>query len=262
MPQFSADHILEMLKQKHLEDVFVPECKDGSSGMGYLRLDAWVMKKSWVHPLAIGYEIKVSRSDFVNDEKWRGYLPYCNEFYFVCPTGLISPDELPNDTGLLWLAKTGTRLFKKKKPVYRNDTPDMLELYKYIVMCRSKIKRNTYDSDQTRKEYWKQWLAEKDEKKTIGYNVSKKIKQLVSTRITEVECKQRWLESENKKLAYLGDEMKKLGFDSVPSEWEVDGKLRDLNSKVPRDFLRNLEQLKKHLDTAIAALSPKVDEND
>ena len=257
MIQFPADHILEMLKLKHLEDVFVPECKDGGSGRGYLRLDAWAMKKSWVHPLSIGYEIKVSRSDFVNDEKWRGYLPYCNEFYFVCPSGLIQPEELPDDTGLLWLAKTGTRLFKKKKPAYRKDEPELIELLKYIVMCRSSIKRNTYVCENNKIEEWQAWLQEKDEKKRIGYNVSKKIRELVTKRIDEVEVKQRWLESENKNLAYLKDELKKLGFDSVPGEWSIDNKLKELNGKVEPGFLRNLENLGTQVARAIETLSPK-----
>lgn len=35
--------------------------------------------------------------------------------YFVCPNGIIQPDELPPDIGLKWVAKTGTRLFTKRK---------------------------------------------------------------------------------------------------------------------------------------------------
>ena len=49
-----------------------------------------------------GYEIKVSRSDFVNDTKWQDYLPYCHQFYFVCPPDLIQPDELPKEIGLMY----------------------------------------------------------------------------------------------------------------------------------------------------------------
>ncbi len=134
----SSKTILEALSYKHSEDIFIPECKNGSSFGGHLRMDAWVLKRSWAHPLAIGYEIKVSRGDYEADEKWRGYMEYCNEFYFVCPSNLIQPDELPDDTGLFWLSKTGTRLYKKKKAKYRNLTiPE--DLYRYILMWRTKI---------------------------------------------------------------------------------------------------------------------------
>src|SRR5262245_37558363 len=92
--QTAADLRL-MLSQRHLGDVFVPECKTGSTGEGLLKLDAWAMKKSWADPLTWGYEIKVSRSDFTGDQKWHNYLRYCSEFYFVAPLGLIDVDELP-----------------------------------------------------------------------------------------------------------------------------------------------------------------------
>jgi len=31
----------------------------------------------------VGYEIKVSKSDFFNDIKWQEYLPMCNELFFA-----------------------------------------------------------------------------------------------------------------------------------------------------------------------------------
>lgn len=48
-----------------------------------------------------GYEIKVSRADFLADKKWREYLKYCSKFYFVAPQGIIRPDELPPEIGLI-----------------------------------------------------------------------------------------------------------------------------------------------------------------
>lgn len=262
MTKFTATQILEQLSLKHWQDVFVPECKNGDSRHGHLRLDAWVMKKSWVNPLTIGYEIKVSRADFMGDEKWRGYLAYCNEFYFVCPSGLIQPEELPDGIGLLWLAKTGTRLYRKKKAVYRDNLKpeDEWHLQKYIIMCRTTISGNTWHCDEDRAEYWKLWLAEKDEKKTIGYNVSRKIRQLVEKRIDEVERTQRWLESENKKLAYLRDEMKKLGFSSVPDNWSVDRKLEELNKTLPPDFVRVLESLQRKIGETLKTVQGKTDD--
>src|SRR5690242_5105664 len=109
--------IRKLLAAKHAEDVLVPECKDGpTQGGSHRRMDAWVMSKSWANPCVTGYEIKVSRSDFLGDEKWRTYLPLCNEFYFVAPSGIIEPDELPPEAGLLCVSSTGTVLFRKKKP--------------------------------------------------------------------------------------------------------------------------------------------------
>jgi len=91
-----ARELLDLLLVKHAQDVCVPECKNGPTWTAkHLRLDLWAMKKSWSNPYTYGYEIKASRSDFLQDEKWLNYLPYCNYFSFVCLPGLIEPEELP-----------------------------------------------------------------------------------------------------------------------------------------------------------------------
>lgn len=47
------------------------------------------------------FEIKSCRSDFVSDNKWQKYLPYCTHFAFVAPRGVISVDELPPEIGMV-----------------------------------------------------------------------------------------------------------------------------------------------------------------
>ena len=130
-----------LLAIKHSKDVFIPECKTGATwGVGkkeLLILDAWTMNKKWANAKATGYEIKVSRSDFINDNKWTGYLPYCNEFYFVCPKYLINPNDIPNDIGLIWASKS--RLTIRKYAQYR-DVVIPVSLYQYILMARVEIK--------------------------------------------------------------------------------------------------------------------------
>ena len=49
------------------------------------------------------FEIKTSRSDFLGDDKWEKYLKYCDYFAFVCPEGVIKPDELPENIGLVYV---------------------------------------------------------------------------------------------------------------------------------------------------------------
>jgi hypothetical protein len=73
-----SNDILKLLSEKHSEDVFVPECKNGSTWLStHLRLDAWVMNRSWTKLKFTGYEIKVSRQDFLRDDthdiKWHNY---------------------------------------------------------------------------------------------------------------------------------------------------------------------------------------------
>lgn len=54
------------------------------------------------------FEFKRTRSDFLRDlrsGKWTQYLDYCHTFTWVCPEGLIHPDEIISPAGLLWIKK-------------------------------------------------------------------------------------------------------------------------------------------------------------
>jgi len=209
--RITSGDIERLLKAKHEEDVFVPQCKTGAtfSGGRVHILDAWVMKKSWAHPLTTGYEIKVSRGDFLHDEKWRAYLPFCNAFYFVCPTGMIKPEELPADTGLMYVSKTGTKLFTKKKAPYRSENLTLEPIYKYVLMHRAKISRARDITNQI--EDWSDWMAQRDADKQLGYNVSRKIRQLVATRVHAVEADNKRLEKQNEQLQQVKEVLDKLG---------------------------------------------------
>lgn len=50
------------------------------------------------------YEIKVSRSDFLQDvrtEKYKKYLGYAHKFYYAVPYGLVEKEEVPKELGLI-----------------------------------------------------------------------------------------------------------------------------------------------------------------
>ncbi len=149
-----AGEILELLRCRHSRDIFVCECKNGPSQCkSHLRMDAWAMKPSWANPCATVYEIKVARSDFLRDDKWRAYLPYCNQFYFVCPAKLIKPEELPGEAGLICVASTGTKLYTKKKAPYRAaEIPE--ELYRYLLFARAVIETEYHVPRDATREFW------------------------------------------------------------------------------------------------------------
>lgn len=145
----TASQLIDLLRVRHLGDVFVPECKDGGTwDRQHLRLDAWAMLRSWKPWTTIAYEVKVSRSDFIGDQKWPAYLPLCHELYFVCPAKLIDPTELPPSVGLLWTIGQGTgqRLVCKRKAVRREpDVQALSRLMAYTLMSRSVIVKGRHD---------------------------------------------------------------------------------------------------------------------
>ena len=50
-PTIDAAKIRQLLADKHSKDVFVPECKGGSTWFSdHDRLDAWAMARSWKNP--------------------------------------------------------------------------------------------------------------------------------------------------------------------------------------------------------------------
>jgi hypothetical protein len=84
-----------------------------------------------------GFEVKVSRSDFLHDLKQPAkrarYLALCQYFYYVVPSGLVQPEEVPEEAGLLWVYESG-RIKTVKYPPLR-DIP-LPEWDFFAAICR------------------------------------------------------------------------------------------------------------------------------
>ena len=216
--KIDAATVIDLLAIKHSQDVFVPECKMGSSHGGMsMRMDGWAMRKSWVNFKCIGYEVKVARGDWLRDDKYRLYMPFCHEFYFVCPSGLIQVEEVPADCGLVYVSKTGTKLFTKRRAPHRDIEIDP-DIYLYVLMWRT----------ATTREYIYETSAEKcqrfvDDKKcntVLGLDVSKKIRRIIDTKIDDLAAENCKLRSENVKLAKIRNVCKELGITNA-SIWDA-----------------------------------------
>ena len=253
--------ILNLLLKKHSDDICVPECKSGQSWTNKTmrKFDLWVMRRSYSKAMTIVYEIKTSRQDFLRDDKWQEYLPYCTDFYFVAPSGIIDPTEVPADTGLFLTSKNGTRLYCKKKAPHRNvEIPS--SVYVYILMSRTKIIASDYNRrirDGNNQAYWQQWLAEKKENQKLGYNVSKRIRELYAKNVIEVKKRQNYLELQIEKLENIKKILQKLGFDKNNLGWNYEEKIRDriadINAGLPE------KDIIKHLKNAVLSLNNTIE---
>jgi len=215
MNSIVAKDIQKLLENKHSEDVYVSECKGGPTWSGsHSRLDGWAMKKSWSNPLIIGYEIKVARSDFMQDNKWQSYLPYCNQFYFVCPSKVIMPEEVGDQVGLMYVSKTGTKLFTKKKAPYRDvDLKLLNDLMKYILMARTEVIGTCWNKKESEEEYWQKWLDDKTRTKELGFRVRGEIRDRYKECVRKVESENASLKRKIKKLENISEFLRKLGVD-------------------------------------------------
>ena len=253
--------IEKLLLNRHSQDICIPQCKSGAtwSAKKMKQFDMWVMKKSYTQPMTWIYEIKVARSDFLQDDKWQTYLPYCSDFYFVAPSGIIDPNEVPEQAGLLLSSKNATCLYCKKKAPHR-DIKIPEDLFKYILMSRTKIVDSTYtnknNGNDNRKRYWQNWLAEKKENQELGYNVSKKIRQLYDKNVEFVKREQNKLEIRIEKLENAKRVLEELGFDSDNLGWSYETKIRERIAEI-NDGLPEKDII-KHLENAVSGLQQTI----
>lgn len=215
--------ILNLLLVRHGADVCVPECKGGPTWYGkHERMDLWTMARSWANPRTCVYEIKSNRRDFIQDKKWMSYLPYCNEFYFAAPWGVLQPEEIPEQAGLVVTSVNCSRLYTKKKAPYRDvEVPN--SLYMYVMMSRAQI---GYEGRIGNRDvgYWRDWLLLKDEKKQIGWNVSKKLRELVTERVDKADTKIHEMEKRVEKFAAVEKFVETLGVNI--HAWNVDDAIK------------------------------------
>ncbi len=239
----TADHISHLLAAKHKDDLFVAECKNGQSyGHNLLRIDAWVMLRTWSPPTTIGYEIKVNRQDFERDQKWIGYTDYCHQFYFVCPAGLIKSHELPKGVGLIWTTLNGERLQTKVRADRRNPEPlKAIELMRYVLMARSVIVPNMHHAnfpetygigtEDDRIERMKQAVKEANSKKELAYFVRGHIRQIAD----DLKVKENYIARREGSVKSFSDRLKKLGiiWDPEDNSWH---ELERVRSEIDRLF--------------------------
>lgn len=209
------DHmILQALSRRHSKDLFLTEVKTGRTwdNRELLRLDAVAVKKSWAHPCITAYEVKVSRSDFLRDEKWHGYLDYCHRLYFACPDGVIELDELPPEVGLMIYNPERDTLSVRRKAQYRNvELP--AELLYYIALSRMDSDRYPFFSD--RRAFLEGWVAEKEHNRELGKHVRTKMACELARVAGDLRTAQKGLETRDEQYKCLNELMgvlhKKIG---------------------------------------------------
>ncbi|MCK5604644.1 hypothetical protein KAR91_22335, partial [Candidatus Pacearchaeota archaeon] len=137
----------------------------------------------------------------------------------------------------------------KRKAIHR-DVEISDSIFRYILMWRVKtVKR---EMNQSKGDYWQAWLAEKDEKKELGYHVSKKIRELVEQRIDKVTVENNQLKRENDRLAEMKKVMEDLGYDkSYYSIYQAKDKLKarikELETGIPEGLSTYLDNVIKNL---------------
>lgn len=172
----TSTDIKKALSNSYNNDYFITECKTCPTyfpdPQGLLKFDGLAITKSYTKPCIKGYEIKISRGDFLQDNKWHLYLQYCNEFYFVVPSGLITKDEIPENVGLIYYNPDTEKLLTKKKALYR-EIEKPVGVYEYIIFSR--LEQDRVPFYENRAEYALDYIRDKREKRRIGKDFGSKM---------------------------------------------------------------------------------------
>lgn len=249
----TSTEIKEALAEYHLKDYFITECKTCSTyfpdPQGLLIFDGLAIRKSYTKPCITGYEIKVSRSDFLQDAKWHLYLQYCNEFYFVVPNGLISKDELPENVGLIYYYPDSGCLKKKRKALWR-DIEEPVGVYKYIIYSR--LDQDRMPFYESRAEYARDYLQDKESKRMLGIEFGSRMAKELSDMHSRIENLSN-AEKEHDLLCKIKDILKKhnVGIYAWKDEILLEELDKALQSHYPKDLDMVHHNLKNALDKLI-----------
>jgi len=256
----TASQVLALLETKHSKDVFISECKNGETwgARDLLKLDAWVLLRTYSPLTTIGYEIKCSRTDFENDQKWVGYLDLCHLFYFVCPAGLIRSTDIPSSVGLIWVSKAG-KLHTKRRAT--RATPDIQKqngLLIYALMSRSKIVANMMDINYStelpdRLQEYRDAVTRANDRKELACFVKSHIKEIAE----EVRKKEAGFSNREYNIQRFEERLAKLGivWDSNNNDWmdrtRVESEIDILGKQINDMTLRNIETVGHQLTNLV-----------
>ena len=135
----------------------------------------------------IAFEIKVLRSDFIKDvarfmDKHEHAMALSHEFYYICPHGLIEPNEVPLQAGLMWVDSSNRVRIKKVAQLrVPNWVVDMEYLQGFLKRSQQKTDNTLvpikYLGKEISQEAFKD-IINKEIEKESGYRIEREARKL------------------------------------------------------------------------------------
>jgi hypothetical protein len=247
-------HVLDLLRVRHKKDVIIPECPTGpQEAENYGRLDLLAIRRSWRNACIDGYEIKVARSDWLNDDtagKWRRYLPYCNRLWLVAPAGVIPTTEVPEGVGLLHLTSTGTRLIRRVQARRREMTPEAEArlLWAIIINRVGASVLSASGQPLTREQRMAEWQRMLEKRRLLAYAVRGRIRELLDEAEERIWAAESRARDAERRVRVIDEYLRSIGIDPEQGAWQIRAQLEDLVEQ------RDLVQLVTRLEAAKRAI--------
>ncbi len=248
------------LAEKHHRDFFLTEVKSGSSWMtpkgNLMILDAFAIRKSWTSPCFTGYEIKVSRSDFLRDCKFYTYEVLVNELYIICPKGMIERTELPESVGLMYYDPEKKTITTRKKAIYRkiDYSPDLL-----LYIIYSRMESDRYPFFDSKEDYFREYVEGKRRHKELAYSVKTKLVEENARLEKELEALERFKEQRN---AFY-DIQKVAEKHNIWAGWNGQGLAEGLDkalSRRPTEDVKDIRMSLEHVVNRLKRMEEKAEE--
>jgi len=259
--------IKKALAARHRHDMFFEEVKDGPTQTvrHHAKIDALAMTLSWTNFAIIGYEIKVSRGDFLRDEKWRAYLPMCHQLYFIAPKGVLDPSEVGENCGVMVVGDNGRIRTLRKAPHRDIELPTNMLLhlmFKHIgeyERCDNKKPRPERLLPNPNIAAYKAYLEGRAEVKSIGHALSKRIRQEIDGAASQSQRAQMALDRANRSEKELRVIYDALGI--IPGAWNSGsaalGEITRLKSAaVPKGVFEAERDVRKALEILTGLTKP------
>jgi hypothetical protein len=125
----SMDLVFGALRDRwHREDgwVWFQEFSPGVNGrrVDALAINRWGNRRGYER---MAFEVKRTRGDFLGElrqpEKRQEAGQVADRFWFVTPAGMVQPEEVPGDCGLIWVDRDGHISIKRKAPKLPEPAP-------------------------------------------------------------------------------------------------------------------------------------------
>ena len=255
--------IMSLLEDRHNKDAFVSECKNGETwgARDLLKMDAWVLRRSYSPLTTIGYEVKCSRQDFEQDQKWTGYLDLCHLFYFVCPAGLIRATDLPQSIGIIWVSSSHKLRVKRKAERSDPDPEKLNRLLIYVLMARCNIVANmnerSTDPPKDKLQAMRDVVEGANERKELAYIVKGHIRDMweqVQKTNRDIKGREDTLKRFEDRLAFLG-----ITWDSSQNQWQETSRIQNeiemLNKNIDNYTLDRMRTLASQLTGAVEMIT-------
>jgi hypothetical protein len=204
--------IISALEKRFERDSYMllTEVPTGGDVNGNLRFDAITLARYHNGFDVTGYEVKVSRSDFLRDAKLHLYPQYVNAMTLVCPRGMVDRKELPDGYGLMWYEPESGSLRYRRKPEHdlARDTHQIRD--SIIARLAFGSAPSRYGRYEDAREYVQQKRELKNIGRLFGTMLAKRVDEL--SRATDTGYQER-LERDYQKLRQLENILQDNGVD-------------------------------------------------